>query len=135
MVDGNVPFMAEDGKLHNDIDERTGIFAIQHERGQMQSIQVTGGVCLIGSNFVPYFAAKYPDCHIVNLDKLICAGNLEKLKECESMVNYTFVKGDICDEALVQMLFRQHDIPCVIHFAVESYIDNSIKGRKYMIRY
>ena len=99
----------------------------------MKSILVTGGAGFIGSNFVPYFAGKYPDCHIINLDKLTYAGNLENLKECEGMTNYTFVKGDICDEALVQSLFRRHDIRGVIHFAAESHVDNSIKGPKAFV--
>lgn len=99
----------------------------------MKSILVTGGAGFIGSNFVPYFAEKYPDYHIINLDKLTYAGNLENLKECEGMTNYTFVKGDIGDEALVQSLFRQHDIRGVIHFAAESHVDNSIKGPKAFV--
>lgn len=94
----------------------------------MKSILVTGGAGFIGSNFVPYFAEKYPHYHIVNLDKLTYAGNLDNLKECESMMNYTFVQGDICDEKLVQSLFEKHDIRGIIHFAAESHVDNSIKG-------
>lgn len=94
----------------------------------MKSILVTGGAGFIGSNFVPYFAEKYPHYHIVNLDKLTYAGNLDNLKECDSMMNYTFVQGDICDEKLVQSLFEKHDIRGVIHFAAESHVDNSIKG-------
>ena len=82
----------------------------------MKSILVTGGAGFIGSNFVPYFAEKYPHYHIVNLDKLTYAGNLDNLKECESMMNYTFVQGDICDEKLVQSLFEKHDILGIIHF-------------------
>ena len=96
----------------------------------MKSILVTGGAGFIGSNFVPYFAEKYPHYHIVNLDKLTYAGNLDNLKECESMMNYTFVQGDICDEKLVQSLFEKHDIRGIIHFAAESHVDNSIKGPK-----
>ena len=94
----------------------------------MKSILVTGGAGFIGSNFVPYFAEKYPHYHIVNLDKLTYAGNLDNLKECKSMMNYTFVQGDICDEKLVQSLFEKHDIRGIIHFAAESHVDNSIKG-------
>lgn len=94
----------------------------------MKSILVTGGAGFIGSNFVPYFAEKYSHYHIVNLDKLTYAGNLDNLKECDSMMNYTFVQGDICDEKLVQSLFEKHDIRGVIHFAAESHVDNSIMG-------
>ena len=98
-----------------------------------KAILVTGGAGFIGSNFVPYFAAKYPDYHVINLDKLTYAGNLANLKECETMPNYTFVEGDICDEALVDKLFAQYDIRGVIHFAAESHVDNSIKGPKAFV--
>ena len=49
------------------------------------------------------------------------------------MSNYTFVQGDICDEALIEKLFVEHDIRGVIHFAAESHVDNSIKGPRAFI--
>ena len=98
-----------------------------------QSILITGGAGFIGSNFVPYFANKYSDYHLINLDKLTYAGNEEYLKECRNMPNYTFVQGDICDENLLKELFKQHDIKGVIHFAAESHVDNSISGPKAFI--
>lgn len=96
----------------------------------MKSVLITGGAGFIGSNFIPYFAQKYPDYRIINLDKLTYAGNLDNLAECESFKNYLFVKGDICDEALIDSLFTKFDIRGVIHFAAESHVDNSIKGPK-----
>ncbi len=93
-----------------------------------ETILVTGGAGFIGSNFIPYFAAKYPQYHIINLDKLTYAGNLDNLRECDDMPNYTFIQGDICDRALVEKLFRENDIRGVIHFAAESHVDNSIKN-------
>ena len=93
-----------------------------------KSILITGGAGFIGSNFVPYFTQKYPEYEIINLDKLTYAGNLDNLKECESMPNYTFVKGDICDRELIEKLFTENDIRGVIHFAAESHVDNSIKN-------
>lgn len=93
-----------------------------------KTILVTGGAGFIGSNFVPYFTAKYPDYHIINLDKLTYAGNLDNLRECDAMPNYMFVHGDICDRELVEKLFREHDVRGVIHFAAESHVDNSIKN-------
>jgi len=98
-----------------------------------ETILVTGGAGFIGSNFVPYFAEKYPEYHIVNLDKLTYAGNLDNLKECENMPNYTFVKGDICNAEMVDELFAKYDIRGVIHFAAESHVDNSIKGPRAFI--
>ena len=98
-----------------------------------KTILVTGGAGFIGSNFVPYFCSKYPEYKVINLDKLTYAGNLDNLKECAGMPNYTFVQGDICDEILVERLFAENDIRGVIHFAAESHVDNSIKGPRAFI--
>ena len=94
----------------------------------MKSILVTGGAGFIGSNFVPYFAEKYANYHVINLDKLTYAGNLDNVSECNTMSNYTFVQGDICDRGLIEKLFSEYDIRGVIHFAAESHVDNSIKN-------
>ena len=98
-----------------------------------KTILVTGGAGFIGSNFVPYFAEKYKDYDIINLDKLTYAGNLENLKECENMPNYRFIQGDICDAALIDKIFKENNIQGVIHFAAESHVDNSITGPRAFI--
>lgn len=98
-----------------------------------KTILITGGAGFIGSNFVPYFCEKYPEYNIINLDKLTYAGNLDNLRECESMPNYTFVQGDICDADFIDKLFDENDIRGVIHFAAESHVDNSIKGPRAFI--
>lgn len=98
-----------------------------------KTILITGGAGFIGSNFVPYFCEKYPEYKIINLDKLTYAGNLENLRSCENMPNYSFVKGDICDADLVEKLFCENDVRGVIHFAAESHVDNSITGPRAFI--
>ena len=77
-----------------------------------------------------FFCKKYPEYHVINIDKLTYAGDLNNLKDCENDPNYTFVQGDICDEKLIEDLFIKYDIRGVIHFAAESHVDNSIKGPK-----
>ena len=92
-----------------------------------RNILITGGAGFIGSHVVRHFVKKYPDYHIVNLDKLTYAGNLENLKDVEAEPNYTFVKADICDYERMVDLFREYEIDGVIHLAAESHVDRSIK--------
>jgi len=80
-------------------------------------ILVTGGAGFIGSHVVRLLVNKYPDYHVINLDKLTYAGNLENLKDIEDAPNYTFVKGDITEAEFILELFRDHDITDVIHLA------------------
>lgn len=93
-----------------------------------QTILVTGGAGFIGSNFIPYYLQKNPDHHLVNLDLLTYAGDLDNLSEVEDNSRYHFVKGSICDYVLVNQLFEQYDFLGVYHFAAESHVDNSITG-------
>ncbi len=93
----------------------------------MDNILITGGAGFIGSNFISYILNKYQEYSIINLDKLTYAGSLENLKEVENHNRYTFVKGDIIDENLVENIFKDYDIRNVIHFAAESHVDNSIE--------
>ncbi len=92
-----------------------------------RSILITGGAGFIGSHVVRLFVNKYPDYHIVNLDKLTYAGNLANLKDIEKAPNYTFVKADICDFETILSLLQQHRIDGIIHLAAESHVDRSIK--------
>ena len=92
-----------------------------------RNILITGGAGFIGSHVVRLFVNKYPDYHIVNLDKLTYAGNLENLRDIEDTPNYTFVKADICDFDKMQELMAQYRIDGIIHLAAESHVDRSIK--------
>ena len=93
----------------------------------MRNILVTGGAGFIGSHLVRLLVNKYPDYHIVNMDVLTYAGNLENLKDIENKENYTFIKCDICDVEKVNQVFKEYKIDSVIHLAAESHVDRSIK--------
>src|SRR5882757_526444 len=100
----------------------------------MKKILVTGGAGFIGSNFIPKFLSENPEYNVVNIDALTYAGNPENLKDIESTNRYEFVKGDICDRALLENLFTKHQFAGVIHFAAESHVDNSISGPEKFIQ-
>ncbi len=87
-------------------------------------ILVTGGAGFIGSNFIRYMLGKYPGYEFVNLDKLTYAGNLQNLKDVEKDPRYSFIKGDICEEATVVKAVAGCD--AVINFAAETHVDRSI---------
>lgn len=92
-----------------------------------KKILITGGAGFIGSHVVQLFVQKYPQYQIFNLDALTYAGNLENLKDIETAENYTFLKADITDAALIDSLFAEHQFTDVIHLAAESHVDRSIK--------
>jgi len=103
-------------------------------KGEARMVLVTGGCGFIGANFIRFVLATRPDWHVVNLDKLTYAGNLQNLNDIADDPRYRFVRGDICDQDLVESLFAGHRINTVVHFAAESHVDRSITGPDTFIR-
>jgi len=91
------------------------------------NVLITGGAGFIGSHLVRLLVNKYPKYHIVNMDVLTYAGNLENLKDLENKDNYSFVKCDVCDLEKVKQVFEDYQIDRAIHLAAESHVDRSIK--------
>ena len=95
---------------------------------------VTGGAGFIASNYLHYVTDKYPEDYFVCLDSLTYAGNYNNIKDLEGKDNYKFVYGDITDRNFVYDLFSKEKFDCVINFAAESHVDNSIKDPEIFLR-
>jgi dTDP-glucose 4,6-dehydratase len=99
-----------------------------------RNLFITGGAGFIGSNFVHHWLANSRDGRVVVFDALTYAGNIENLSDLKDDPRYTFVRGDICDEATVRALLQRHQIDTLVHFAAESHVDRSILGPDDFIR-
>ncbi|MGW7004372.1 dTDP-glucose 4,6-dehydratase [Streptomyces sp. NPDC054933] len=99
-------------------------------------VLVTGGAGFIGSEFVrSLLSISEPGIHHPNvtvLNKLTYAGVAANLAPVANHPRYSFVRGDVCDTALVDEVMAGHD--AVVHFAAESHVDRSIAGAEPFIR-
>lgn len=93
-----------------------------------RNILITGGAGFIGSHVVRLFVNKYPNYHIVTLDKLTYAGSLDNIADVMQCNNHTFIEGDISNAELVESIFRDYKIDGVLHLAAESHVDRSISA-------
>ena len=85
---------------------------------------IAGAAGFIGSNFVRLIRTTRPEVHVTVLDKLTYAGNLANLAEFEGKPGYRFVRGDICDQELVDSLASEAD--AIVNFAAETHVDRSL---------
>jgi dTDP-glucose 4,6-dehydratase len=100
---------------------------------QYKNILVTGGCGFIGSNFIRHIYHAHLDYRIFNLDALTYAGNPENLADLdliegeldESDRRYIFLKGDVADRELLDVLFAEHHFEFIFHFAAETHVDRS----------
>ena len=90
-------------------------------------ILITGGAGFIGSAVIRHIIYGTTD-HVVNVDKLTYAGNLESLAGVCEHSRYAFEKVDICDRAELDRVFREYWPDAVMHLAAESHVDRSIDG-------
>ncbi len=88
---------------------------------------VTGGAGFIGSAVVRYLI-QHTSHHVVNLDKLTYAGNLDSLADVAQDPRYRFEQVDICEQAELERVFNEHQPDAVMHLAAESHVDRSIDG-------
>jgi dTDP-glucose 4,6-dehydratase len=101
------------------------LIIISRNGGTVLKLLITGGAGFIGSNFIKYMFKHYHDYEIINLDALTYAGNLDSLNKIQHEPRYTFIKGGITDQHLIDTIF-QNGVDMVINFAAESHVDRSI---------
>lgn len=96
-------------------------------------VLVTGGAGFIGSA-VCRRVVRDMKWRVLNLDVLSYAANLASLREVADEPNYAFIKGDICDRALLDRIFADFAPNAVMHLAAESHVDRSITGSAAFVR-
>ncbi len=94
----------------------------------LKNILVTGGAGFIGQNFVHHLAAQADPPRITVLDALTYAANPYSLEPLIVAGKVEFVKGDITDLLVLEMVFAAGKFDAVAHFAAESHVDRSILG-------
>ena len=100
----------------------------------MKTYLVTGGAGFIGANYVKYILKKHSDIKVVVLDLLTYAGYLGTIANDIDNTRCFFVKGDICDRALIDRLFADHRFDVVVNFAAESHVDRSIENPQLFLQ-
>jgi dTDP-glucose 4,6-dehydratase len=90
-------------------------------------ILITGGAGFIGSAVIRHLI-NHTEYHVVNVDKLTYAGNLESLADVSGNSRYAFEKVDITDRESLNRVFEQHQPNAIMHLAAESHVDRSIDG-------
>ena len=98
------------------------------------NILVTGGAGFIGANYIYFSLKNNPKDHIVCLDALTYAGNLETLADAMNNPFFKFVKGDISDRKGIYDLFEKEHFDIVVNFAAESHVDRSIDDPELFLK-
>jgi dTDP-glucose 4,6-dehydratase len=86
---------------------------------------VTGGAGFIGSAFVRHAVAA-TDHHVLVVDKLTYAGNLDSLTPVKDHPRFRFIRADIADPAAMKAALADFQPDVILHLAAESHVDRSI---------
>jgi dTDP-glucose 4,6-dehydratase len=97
-------------------------------------VAVLGGAGFMGSNFVRYLIKGFSDVEVLVYDKLTYAGRLENLHDVLQSTRLRFVRGDICDEELLEHVLREFQPDIVVNFAAETHVDRSINDPAPFLR-
>ena len=97
-------------------------------------VAVLGGAGFIGSNFARYLMKNFADAHVLVYDKLTYAGRIENLHDVIQSPRLKFVRGDICNEELLEYALKEFQPNIVVNFAAETHVDRSINDPAPFLR-
>ena len=97
-------------------------------------ILVTGAMGFIGTNFLKYMQAKYPDYEFVGIDNLSVEDSKNNLNCFNGYKNYKFVKEDITNEKNINKIFKKEKFDMVVNFAAEVAVDYSIENPNIFLK-
>jgi len=96
-----------------------------------KNIIVTGGLGFIGSNLIEFLLEK--KFFVLNIDKVTYCSNFYNVEKFKTSRNYKFIKSDIGDIKMKNILFKYKPI-CVFNLAAETHVDRSIDSPKSFIQ-
>ena len=95
-----------------------------------KTVFITGSSGFIGSNLAKRILTTEPDTKVVGLDNMndyydvrIKEARLEELQKFE---NYTFIKGNLADKALINSIFEQYHPDIVVNLGAQAGVRYSI---------
>lgn len=96
----------------------------------MKIIIVTGAAGFIGSNLVKMIYRRYDNPTVIGIDNMNDYYDVrlkeERLAELSQYPNFTFVKGNIADKALIDRLFAEYKPQIVVNLAAQAGVRYSI---------
>lgn len=93
-------------------------------------IFITGSSGFIGSNLAKRILTTEPDTKVIGLDNMNDYYDVRikeaRLAELQKFENYTFIKGNLADKALINSIFEQHHPDIVVNLGAQAGVRYSI---------